>query len=217
MMKKIITLCIVALTTMSLTAQVVIDRPGYGPIPDVPKPSSFMMKYGIKAGLNMTAMSNEMSFDPKFSMGAGFRAGALLNMRWGQRTENSLPGTGVWGFQPEILYSYQNVKSEAGNITMNFISLPLLLKIYPTTSFSFEVGPEFSYMFLVSPEEMTVDHTKIKVGQCEGLNIGIAGGITYDFYNGFTIGARYTYGFNNMAKNLKWKNSSLQVTAGWMF
>ena len=102
MMKKIITLCIVALTTMSLTAQVVIDRPGYGPIPDVPKPSSFMMKYGIKAGLNMTAMSNEMSFDPKFSMGAGFRAGALLNMRWGQRTENSLPGTGVWALPGKL-------------------------------------------------------------------------------------------------------------------
>ena len=222
MIKKIILVCIVVLTTMSAMAQVTVNRGNYGTQQQKEtsfsdKGSGFLMKYGVKAGLNMTAMSNDMSFDPEFSMGAGFRVGALLNMRWGYRTENSMHGTGVWGFQPEIMYSYQNVKSEAGNITMNFISLPLLLKIYPTTSLSFEVGPDFSYMFFVSPDEMTVDHTVVKVGQCEGLNIGIAGGITYDFEVGFTIGARYTYGFNNMAKNLKWKSSNVQLTLGWLF
>ena len=101
------------------------------------------MKYGVKVGVNMTTISNDMSFDPGFGMGVGYHFGGLLNMRWGQRTENSLPGTGVWGFQPELMFSSQTATSDADNVTLNYISVPLLLKIYPTTAFSLEVGPEF--------------------------------------------------------------------------
>jgi hypothetical protein len=175
------------------------------------------MKYGIKAGVNMTSMSNDMAFDPNFGMGVGFRAGGFLNMRWGQRTENSLPGTGLWGFQPEIMYSNQAAKTDAGDVKMNYIAVPLLLKIYPTTALSFEVGPEFSYLISTSPSTIAVDGAEVKVGDCKGLNIGVAAGLAYDFEMGLTIGARYTYGFTDMAKNLKWKNSNIQITVGWMF
>lgn len=220
MFKKFLLVCIGVMTAMSTMAQVTVKR-DYSPQEDISidtdKSSAFVMKYGIKAGVNMTTMSNKMSFDPGFSMGIGFRAGGFLNMRWGQRTENSLPGTGVWGFQPEVMYSYQAVNSTAGNVTMNFVSLPLLLKIYPTTSLSLEVGPELSYMFLTSPAEMMFDKTIIKVGDCKGANIGVAAGVAYDFEKGFTIGARYAYCFNKMAKNLEWKNSNIQVSLGWMF
>ena len=50
------------------------------------KGSGFLMKYGVKAGLNMTSMSNDMAFEPGFGMGVGFRVGGFLNMRWGYRT-----------------------------------------------------------------------------------------------------------------------------------
>lgn len=222
MIKKIILVCIVALTTMSAMAQVTVNRGNYGTQQQKEtsfsdKGSGFLMKYGVKAGLNMTSMSNGMAFDPGFGMGVGFRVGGFLNLRWGYRTENSSKGTGLWGFQPELMYSNQAVKTDAGDVKMNYIAVPLLLKVYPTTALSIEVGPELSYLISTSPDEMTVDHTVVKVGQCEGLNIGIAGGITYDFEVGFTIGARYTYGFNNMAKNLKWKSSNVQLTLGWLF
>ena len=214
--------CIVALTTMSAMAQVTVNRGNYSSQQQKEtsfsdKGSGFLMKYGVKAGLNMTSMSNDMAFDPGFGMGVGFRVGGFLNMRWGYRTENSSKGTGLWGFQPELMYSNQAVKTDAGDVKMNYIAVPLLLKVYPTTALSIEVGPELSYLISTSPSTMAVDGAEIKVGDCKGLNVGLAAGLAYDFEMGLTVGARYTYGFTDMAKNLKWKNSNIQVTVGWMF
>ena len=229
MMKKIIMVCIVALTTMSAMAQVTVNRGNYGTQQQKETSfsdmgSGFLMKYGVKAGLNMTSMSNDMALEPGFGMGAGFRVGGFLNMRWGYRTENSSKGTGLWGFQPELMYSNQTVKTYDGDIKMNCISVPLLLKVYPTTSLSIEVGPELSYILSTSPDMMTfkstavdIDRSEIFIGECKGLNVGIAAGVAYDFEMGLTVGARYTYGFTDMAKNLKWKPSNIQVTIGWMF
>ena len=222
MIKKIIMVCIVALTTMSAMAQVTVNRGNYSSQQQnetsfSDKGSGFLMKYGVKAGLNMTSMSNDMAFDPGFGMGVGFRVGGFLNMRWGYRTENSSKGTGLWGFQPELMYSNQAVKTDAGDIKMNYIAVPLLLKVYPTTALSIEVGPELSYLISTSPSTMAVDGAEINVGDCKGMNVGLAAGLAYDFEMGLTVGARYTYGFNDMAKNLKWKNSNIQVTVGWMF
>lgn len=222
MIKKIIMVCIVALTTMSAMAQVTVNRGNYSSQQQKEtsfsdQGSGFLMKYGVKAGLNMTSMSNDMSFDPGFGMGVGFRVGGFLNMRWGYRTENSSKGTGLWGFQPELMYSNQAVKTDAGDIKMNYIAVPLLLKVYPTTALSIEVGPEFSYLISTSPSTMAVDGAEINVGDCKGMNVGVAAGLAYDFEMGLTVGARYTYGFTDMAKNLKWKNSNIQVTVGWMF
>ena len=214
--------CIVALTTMSAMAQVTVNRGNYSSQQQKEtsfsdKGSGFLMKYGVKAGLNMTSMSNDMAFDPGFGMGVGFRVGGFLNMRWGYRTENSSKGTGLWGFQPELMYSNQAVKTDVGNIRMNYIAVPLLLKVYPTTALSIEVGPELSYLISTSPSTMAVDGAEIKVGDCKGMNVGLAAGLAYDFKMGLTVGARYTYGFTDMAKNLKWKNSNIQITVGWMF
>lgn len=222
MIKKIIMVCIVALTTMSAMAQVTVNRGNYSSQQQKEtsfsdKGSGFLMKYGVKAGLNMTSMSNDMAFDPGFGMGVGFRVGGFLNMRWGYRTENSSKGTGLWGFQPELMYSNQAVKTDAGDIKMNYIAVPLLLKVYPTTALSIEVGPELSYLISTSPSTMAVDGAEIKVGDCKGMNVGLAAGLAYDFEMGLTVGARYTYGFTDMAKNLKWKNSNIQITVGWMF
>lgn len=222
MIKKIIMVCIVALTTMSAMAQVTVNRGNYSSQQQKEtsfsdKGSGFLMKYGVKAGLNMTSMSNDMAFDPGLGMGVGFRVGGFLNMRWGYRTENSSKGTGLWGFQPELMYSNQAVKTDAGDVKMNYIAVPLLLKVYPTTALSIEVGPELSYLISTSPSTMAVDGAEIKVDDCKGMNIGLAAGLAYDFEMGLTVGARYTYGFTDMAKNLKWKNSNIQVTVGWMF
>ena len=222
MLRKFILVCIGIIVTMSATAQVTVQRGNSAKQNEISsfnesRSSAFVMKYGVKVGVNMTTISNDMSFDPGFGMGVGYHFGGLLNMRWGQRTENSLPGTGVWGFQPELMFSSQTATSDADNVTLNYISVPLLLKIYPTTAFSLEVGPEFSYLLSASPSTMAVDGAEVQVGDCKGLNVGVAAGMAYDFQNGLTVGARYTYGFTDLAKNLKWKGSNIQVSLGWMF
>lgn len=183
--------------------------------------STFAYKFGVKAGANMTMMSNGMDFNPDFKMGTGFRVGGLVNLRWGQRTENSLPGTGWFGLQPEIMYSMQQVGTVEKSFKLNIIQVPVMVKIYPTTQLSFEVGPEFSYIISSLPKSMTITEGDVKndinTGDINGLNVGIGAGVAYDLNCGLTIGARYSYGFNKMAKNLDWKMSNIQVSLGWLF
>lgn len=180
--------------------------------------SALSIKYGVKAGVNLSNMSNDMTFDPGFSMGTGFQVGALVNLHWGQRTASSLPGTGLWGLQPEVLFSNQVIKSDGGDIKLNYIKVPVMLKVYPLSALSVEFGPEFSYLISSSPESLNVDEATVKVGDCKGFNFGVGIGAAYEFDFGLMVGARYSMGFTDLGKNLKWKNNSnVQITAGWLF
>ena len=180
--------------------------------------SALSIKYGVKAGVNLSNMSNDMTFDPGFSMGTGFHIGALVNLHWGQRTESSLPGTGLWGLQPEIIFSNQVIKSDGGDVKLNYIKVPVMLKVYPISCLSIEVGPEFSYLISSSPKSLNVDEATVKVGDCKGLNFGAGIGAAYESKCGLMVGARYSIGFTDLGKNLQWKNNSnIQVTAGWLF
>ena len=180
--------------------------------------SALSIKYGVKAGVNLSNMSNDMTFDPGFSMGTGFQVGALVNLHWGQRTESSLPGTGLWGLQPEILFSNQVIKSDGGDVKLNYIKVPVMLKVYPLSRLSVEAGPELSYLISTSPESLNVDEATVKVGDCKGFNFGAGIGAAYEFNFGLMVGARYSMGFSDLGKNLKWKNNSnIQISAGWLF
>lgn len=225
-MKKNIFLLLLGLAlSMGAFAQVKVDR-GYGnqnaenssKANSDRRRSALAIKYGVKAGINMSNMSEDMSFDPHFSMGMGFRVGALVNFHWGQRTASSLPGTGLWGLQPEVVFSNQTVKSNAGDVKLNYIQVPIMLKVYPVSALSVEVGPEFSYLISSSPKSMTTDDAELSLGDCKGFNFGAGVGATYEFDFGLMVGGRYSFGFTDLAKNLKWKNNSnIQVTVGWLF
>lgn len=225
MTKKIFLLSLALVLSLGVFSQVRVNR-DYGTENTSRNESRFekkhestlAIKYGVKAGLNMSTMSNDMSFDPNFSMGMGFRVGALVNLHWGKRTANSLNGTGLWGVQPEIVYSNQVVKSDGGDIKMNYIQVPIMLKVYPTSALSFEVGPEFSYLLSTSPDTMAADGVEFTIGDCKGLTMGASVGVAYELDFGLAIGVRYSLGFTDLAKNLKLKNSNnIQVTVGWLF
>lgn len=224
MIKKLLLIIVAALSVQFVSAQIVVQRDYIGSTATNSVKgtndgiSTFAYKFGVKAGLNMSSMSNSMdNIDPGFSMGMGFRLGGFANLRWGQRTENSLPGTGWFGLQPEVMYSMMQFGTDTDAIQMHSVQVPVMLKIYPTTELSFEVGPEFTYIMSTSPDNMAVDGAQIKVGDIKGMTMGIGVGLSYEMEMGLAIGARYGYGFTEMAKNLPWKNSNIQVTVGWMF
>lgn len=180
--------------------------------------STLAIKYGVKAGVNLSNMSNDMTFDPAFSMGPGFHVGALVNLHWGQRTASSLPGTGLWGLQPELLFSNNVIKSKGGDIKLNYIEVPVMLKVYPLSALSIEIGPEFSYLISSSPDEVDLYEAVVEVGDCTGFNFGAGIGAAYEFDFGLMVGVRYSMNFTDLASNLKWKNNSnIQISAGWLF
>lgn len=222
MKAKNLMLCIGLMLAVNMFAQVKVDR-GYGnqsqaKVKSEKRGAALAIKYGVKVGVNMSSMSNDMTFDPGFSMGTGFRVGALMNLHWGQRTISSRQGTGLWGLQPEVVFSNQVVKSDGGNIKLNYIQVPVMLKIYPTSALSLEIGPEFSYLISTSPESINVGDANVKIGDCKGFNCGAGVGASYEFEMGLVVGARYSMGFTELGENLKWKNNgNIQVTVGWLF
>ena len=180
--------------------------------------NAMALKYGVKIGINFSNMSNGMTFNPNFSIGMGYHLGGFVNLHWGQRTVSSLPGTGLWGLQPELLFSSNLIKSDGGDVKLNYIKMPIMFKIYPLSALSLEIGPEFSYLISSSPKSMTVDGATIKLGDCKGLNFGVGVGASYEFNVGLMVGARYSMGFTDLGQNLKWKNNSnIQVMVGWLF
>ncbi len=218
MRKKIAISVLGLLTCLGATAQVHGHREDRDRKDNSAKRSQLAIRYGVKAGVNLSTMSNDMQFDPGFGMGVGFRVGAVANFHWGQRTATSLPGTGWFGLQPELMYSFQTVKTDGGDIKMNNIQLPVMLKVYPLSALSIEVGPEFNYLISTSPKDLTVDGATLNIGDCSGFNVGLGVGAAYELRMGLMFGARYSFGFTDMAKNLKWKNSgNIQITAGWLF
>lgn len=213
MLKKVFISIILVAATFTASAQYLSG--GFGGVDPVPGKST-VVKYAVKAGVNFTTVSGTSSAD--FSMAPGFQIGAGLNLRWGYRSEFSRPGTGKFGFQPEIRYSNQSVSvGEDEKLTMNRVSLPLMFRIYPATTFYFELGPDFSYLFSTSPDILSVGSDSYGVGECSGLATDVALGAGWESKAGFLAGVRYGLGVTALAKNLPWRTQNVSLVIGWMF
>lgn len=182
------------------------------------KTSSFVFKLGPKAGLNVGWLSNKMDVDPNFGAHIGFNAGVVANMRWGQRHLSSPFGTGYFGLQPEVLFSYQGAKCDGKNINLGYLVVPIMCKFYATTKFNIELGPEFAFLVSRSPNTIAFESTEIDLSNIKGgMDVLLGVGVGYDFDMGLSLGARYNLGFSELAGNLPWKNSVVQITLSWLF
>ena len=213
MFKNFLFLILFVLASFTASAQYLSGAYGAEPI----KGESLVMKYAAKVGMNLTTMSSKGK-DVDFGMAPGFQIGAACNIRWGYKTQYSKPGTGILGFQPELLYSFQSV-AVSGNdaLKMNRIAMPLMLRAYPFYGIYFEAGPEFSYLISTSPESVAVDPLVYSVGECSGLAADIAIGAGWESKMGITAGIRYGAGITAIARNLPWRTHNISVSVGWMF
>jgi len=177
--------------------------------------SGLKTNIGVKAGLNMATISdntNNLSFSP--DMIASFHVGVFLNLNFGGK--NQQPG--LFSFQPEVLYSRQGFAVNSEQINFDYITVPLMAKLYLYKGFNFELGPWFSYLLSVSPNTTVLNRNNIQLSDLKGgKDVGLAAGIGYDFGMGLVVGARYLHGLSDMAGNLMWKNQVFAISLGWKF
>jgi len=193
------------------------------PPPSTKTPKVFT-SLGIKGGMNLSTIINNTT-DIYFSsqMKIGYHAGILLNLRFGSQ-QGTFNKKGVFGLQPEILYSNQGFVVNGNAINFNYITIPLMLKLNlgktdSKGNFNFEFGPCFSYLITVAPNWAVIgDEYDIKLSDLtKGKDIGISAGIGYETGFGLVVGARYNQGLSDMANNLQWKNSVIALSLGWKF
>lgn len=167
---------------------------------------------GVKAGANMNKIS-----------GQEFKSGYELGYHVGFFAEIGL--SKKIGLQPELIWNQVNTKKASGSSTpltgwqdntstikLQYLTVPLLLRINLTNSITFHAGPQ--YGILINQNNSTWANTKeaIKNGDLQ-----LVSGLALNF-SSIRIYGRYNIGLNNISdvqNSDNWKSQQLQVGIGF--
>ena len=106
--------------------------------------SSSLPSFGIKGGVNFSNIIKTDNSNFQTDYATGFNAGVFVNV----------PIVSVLSFQPELMFSQKGYKSSRTGLlgdgtftqTTNWIEVPILAKISPSSSFNIYVGPQISFL-----------------------------------------------------------------------
>lgn len=173
--------------------------------------SSNDARFGIKGGLNYSTVTKgnfEDGLDPRTSFYIGFVG------------EIPLIGNTI-SLQPEMLYSRQGFENNFTLLGTNYneeyqvdyINIPVLLKLRAGNVLSFEAGPQFG---LKINEKVVSNNSEVERNNINEFDTALAGGISLNFSEFFLTG-RYTYSLNEIIKDSNSKNSVFQIGVGLRF
>jgi Outer membrane protein beta-barrel domain len=169
---------------------------------------------GIKAGTNISQLTGR-SFDEGFQW--NFMAGAYAELNFSSH----------WGIQPELLFSQTSTQTASNfndvyeqginsrNVKLNYLSIPILLTYkLPLPILSLQAGPQFGILLNTSDNITTNAGNAFKSG-----NFSMVVGAEVNL-GSFKGGARYVYGFTNVADISSiesvdsWKTRTVQLYVG---
>lgn len=207
-----------------------------------PKSSSSDVRFGVKAGMNVSSLSKDAGLEDQKSK-IGFNAGVFA----------TIPVAESFSIQPEVLYNQLGAKVDskneytlAGITTKNvesystkfdYISVPVMFQYNFVPNFYVEAGPEFGFMISAKNKgdrtttvtngtnvsTNTASYTEnINKDNLSTFNFGIGLGAGYYFTDNLGITARYTAGVTDVAKNRPngWdaiRNNNFQVGLAYKF
>lgn len=168
---------------------------------------------GIKGGANMTKIDGQ-SFKDGFEFGYQLGGFAEIGISKGL------------GIQPEVLFSQTNTKVGDGfhdiysgigsavtgdNVKLNYLSVPVLLRINSGKMLTFLVGPQFS--ILVNDKENLLENgeaafKKGDFAMVAGAQVNLG---TLRVYGRYNVGLS---NINDIDNQDKWKNQQFQVGLG---
>jgi len=159
-------------------------------------------KIGVRAGLNVSRITNG-NVDPKTSFYAGvFKEFSVVPE--------------LFFIQPEVQFSGQGYKTKTafgipgGDVTLNYINVPVMAKVYILKLLSFEAGPQFGF-------KISESYPPGYIGKAETFDPAIAAGVGLNFPLGLGINARYVKGFNDAVQNQPGSTEVIQLGASLKF
>lgn len=172
------------------------------------------LDFGGKIGANLTKID-----------GVSFSDAYKLNYQLGFFAEIDLNKN--WGIQPELLFSQTSSRVDSGfhsvyedaassllkrNVKLNYLNIPVLLRINAGNLLTFQVGPQFS--ILVNDNENLLNNSKdaFKKGDLAAV-VGAQINISK-----LRIYGRYNFGLANISdvdNPNKWTNRQLQLGVGF--
>ncbi|MFD1604828.1 porin family protein [Flavobacterium artemisiae] len=155
-------------------------------------------EFGVKGGFNMSNLIDSGDDVNDNNVLYGFNAGVYA----------TLPISDFVAIQPELLFTTKGAELEYNNVIegnakfrLNYIELPLLVRVNITKNFNLQAGGYASY--LVS-SKVTGDgdvsfNEAIDTDDLNKFDAGIAAGVGVDF-SPVSIGVRYNYGLTTIGK-----------------
>lgn len=156
-------------------------------------------EFGVKGGFNMSNLYNSGDDVDDNNVLYGFNAGVYA----------TLPISDFIAIQPELLFTTKGAELEYSNafasgntkFKLNYIEVPLLVRVNVTKNFNVHAGGYASY--LVSSKVTgsgTFDfEQEIDRDDLNKFDAGISAGVGLDF-SPFSVGVRYNYGLTTVGK-----------------
>ncbi|OOG71152.1 porin family protein [Flavobacterium sp. A45] len=152
--------------------------------------------WGVRAGANISNIS-----------GNGLDTSAKTGLYVGVYKEIPLIKSLLF-IQPELQYSQEGFETDNFEDTkIDYLTVPVLAKIYVVKLLSFETGPQFG--FVVSDN---VDYTDVN-----SFVPSWAFGTSLNLPLGLSINARYITGLDDTFENIDAKNQNFQIGAAFQF
>ncbi len=172
----------------------------------VTMPSQAFLKWGLKAGMNVSSISSDVK--ENFDNYTGFQVGPI--------TEFTIPLVGL-GFDAALLYSQRGFKADDTTTKLDYLEIPVNLK-YKLTILDIlgayaTVGPYFSYK--ISGSDRADDWKDYQTGLNFGAGAEILGKLQ--------IGANYQLGLSDdfkwedAGKDYSVKNSTWTISLAYFF
>jgi hypothetical protein len=163
--------------------------------------------FGIRAGVNLSTISGDYADSTNKT---GFYAGIYKEIPLIKS---------LLFIQPEIQYSSQGYSNNIGDYQIDYITVPVLAKVYVVKLLSFETGPQFGFKIgdKSDPNSPLIDPDF----DYETFDPAWAFGTSFNLPLGLSINARYITSFNSAFKegnyNDKGKNQVFQIGAAFQF
>ena len=155
------------------------------------------IKLGFKGGVNFATLSGNDYNSLKGR--TGYHIGAVVQIGLSD----------MFAVQPELIYSAQGAKFKSlgrdQDIDIDYLNLPVLVKLKFAKFFSVEAGPQFGFV---------VKDNYPAGNKPESFDLSGAVGAGVEF-GSFFGQLRYNIGFTNIEDNIEAKNSVFQVSVGY--
>lgn len=150
-------------------------------------------KFGLKGGLNLSREKNCLIWWFNWIRNrTGFLVGFYIQAPIAEKLI----------FWSEFFYSQEDVELNVSGFTvkdeLDFVNVPLLLKIAPAKSFNLVVGPQIG--FLVSAKQ-DVNGTKGDIEGVKSVNTSFSFGADFNITDEIEIYGRYNIGLVNLNEN----------------
>ncbi len=165
--------------------------------------------YGVKAGVNLTDVSDRINSDAKFGVNFGGLAG--------YRISSNL------AVQLELLYSFQGYVSgndsslpvpeaigDGANVNIDYFKVPALAKIYLYDGLNVEAGVSFNFLSSARSGGRSVPNIHT-------FDLSIPVGLAYTLTDNIEIYTRYEFSLTSLSKLYNGGNRVWTLGVAWRF